>query len=378
MTLHRWLFLVGTVVAQATLSAASPPRELAYAKPDEAGMSAAILRGAVGTYEEAIARGRLAGAVLLVARDGKVVLHEAVGWSDVEQKRPMERSTIFHTASNTKPVVATGIATLVEDEKIGYDTPVREYIPEWDNYRAGFITVGQLLSHRGGLRIRGVFLEPLSPDTTLQREAARYGTVGAARTPGQSVRYSNPGYNTLAALIEIVSGMPLEDYLRARVYAPLGMTDTYHYSPGHALDGKLDRLGPIYREGDDGELRASEASVYPFARGSGGVVATAWDYAVFCQMFLDRGAYGDVRILDEETVARMTSIRHPFPRGGGGTGYGWFVDADGSYDHGGGHGTDAWVDPERGIIGLAFTQTPRGRALTRRFRELVNLAIEPE
>src|SRR5690606_1393434 len=122
--------------------------------------SAAVLDGAVGLYREAVARGDLVGAVVLVARNGKVVVHEAIGQRDWQRNLPMEKNTMFRMASNTKPVIATAIAKLVERGDLRYDDPVRKYIPSFDNYRSGFITVGQLLSHTSGLRIPTLFLEP--------------------------------------------------------------------------------------------------------------------------------------------------------------------------------------------------------------------------
>ena len=133
---------------------------LSYGAPEDVGMSAAVLTGALGVYEEAIERGELVGAVVLVARRGRIVLHKALGWRDKEQGLPMERNTLFRMASNTKPLVATGIAKLIEQGGLEYTDLVRTHIPEWDNYRAGFITVGQLLSHSSGLRISSLFLQP--------------------------------------------------------------------------------------------------------------------------------------------------------------------------------------------------------------------------
>lgn len=365
-------------------------RTLSYGEPEDVGMSSAVLSGALGLYEEAVERGDLVGAVVLVARKGRIVLHEAVGWMDKERGLPMERSTMFRMASNTKPVVAAAIAQLVERDKLEYGDLVREYIPEWDNYRAGFITIGQLLSHTGGLRISSLFLQPLMepspehPDApTLQLEAARFGIVGAAVPPGDSYGYSNPGYNTLGALVEIASGKLLEDQLREALYEPLGMADSYNHRTGHEVDGKLDRVGAVYyRRGNDGEwLQGGTPGgpvAYPFARASGGMISTAWDYAIFCQMFLNRGVYDGVRYLQPETVELMTSPKiHIAGEGSESSyyGYGWRL-ADGTYRHGGSDGTNAWVDPERRIIGLVFTQTPRGRNPLDRFRQLVNLSIE--
>ena len=352
---------------------------LSYGAPEDVGMSAAVLTGALGVYEEAIERGELVGVVVLVARRGRIVLHEALGWRDKEQGLPMERNTLFRMASNTKPLVATGIAKLIEQGRLEYTDLVRTHIPEWDNYRAGFITVGQLLSHSSGLRISSLFLQPLAANTTLQKEAARFGSVGASVPPGETYSYSNPGYNTLAALVEIGSGQLLEDYLKDIAYRPLGMADSYNHQAGHKLDGKLNRMGAVYYErGSNGEWEPGGTPggpvAYPFARGSGGMISTTWDYAVFCQMFLNGGIYNGVRILEPETVELMTSPEIQVS-GGGGYGYGWRI-TDGIYGHGGSDGTNAWVDPERGIIGLVFTQTPSGRVSLDRFRQLVNLSIE--
>lgn len=360
-------------------------RTLSYGEPEEVGMSAAVLEGALGLYHEAVERGDIVGAVLLVAKDGKIVLHEAVGMRDKERGLPMERNTLFRMASNTKPVVATAIAQLVEEGKLSYDDLVREYIPEWDNYRAGFITIDHLLSHASGLRIPTLFLQPLGENPTLRSESARFGAIGAEVTPGETYSYNNPGYNTLGALVEIASEQLLEDRLMETVYGPLGMDDSYNHHAEHAVGGKLDRMGAVYyQRGPDGDWAPGGTPggpvAFPFARASGGMISTAWDYAVFAQMFLNGGTYGDARILSPESVELMTSPKiHIAGEGDDASyyGYGWRL-ADDTYGHGGSDGTNAWLDPERGIIGLVFTQTPRGDnrgGLLDRFRELVLLSI---
>ena len=354
-------------------------RTLSYGEPEDVGMSSAVLAGAMGLYEEAVERGDLVGAVVLVVRQGRIVIHEAVGWKDKEKGLPMERNTMFRMASNTKPVVATAIAQLVEQDKLAYTDLVRDYIPEWDNYKAGFITIGQLLSHSSGLRIGSLFLQPLGDNPTLQREVARFGAIGAAVPPGESYSYNNPGFNTLAALVEIASGQLLEDYLTSAIYGPLEMADSYNHQAGHKLDGKLDRMGAVYyRRDGSGEWAPGGTPggpvAYPFARGSGGMVSTAWDYAIFGQLFLNGGIYDGARIIESRTVDVMTSPKIE-TAGGGAYGYGWSI-SEGRYGHGGSDGTNAWIDPEREIIGLVFTQTPGGRSPLNRFRQLVNLAIE--
>lgn len=379
-------------VAALPVAAAAQDAPSLHVPPAEAGMSASVLEGAAGLYREVVERGDLVGAVLLVAKDGRIVLHEAVGWRDKARGLPMELNTMFRMASNTKPVVAAGVAMLVEDGKLGYDDLVREYMPSWDNYRAGFITVGHLLSHSSGLRIPTLFLRPYMRPTaehpgapTLQLEAARFGEVGAEAVPGATYSYNNPGYNTLGALVEIASGTLLDQYLDDALYTPLGMHDSYHHEMAEKLDGKLDRMSVVYYERDaDGEWTPGwtpdDPPQVPFVRASGGMISTAPDYLRFCQMFLDGGEHGGVRLLSPETVALMTSPKiRTNPASDGPPayyGYGWSVSPDGAYSHSGSDGTSAWIDPSRGLIVLVFTQTPGGRNPVGRFREMVKLAVE--
>lgn len=361
--------------------------------PEDVGMSSAILDAGVDLYREAVEAGDLVGAVLLVAKDGRIVLHEALGWRHKGKNLPMEESTMFRMASNTKPPVATGISILVEEGKLSYEDPVRKYIPSFDNYRAGFIQIKHLLSHTSGFRINTLFLEPYMepsaehPDApSLKLEAARFGEVGAEVLPGTSYSYSNPGFNTLGALIEIASGQPLEEFLDQRIYTPLGMDDSYHHEVAEELDGKLDRMGAVYYARQNGEWvpgwEPGDPPQVPFVRASGGMISTAMDYAVFCQMYLNGGVYGGRRIISEETVRIMTT---PFFLSGGeadpdrgvsvGYGYGWNVAEEGTFSHTGSDGTGAWVDPNHQLIVLVFTQTPRGRNPRGKFVELVRSAI---
>ena len=364
---------------------------LSYASPEQAGMSSAVLAGGAGLYQEAVDRGDLVGAVLLVVRRGQIVLHEAVGWKDKDRNLSMEPNTMFRMASNTKPLIATAIAQLVEEGKLSYSDLVRDYIPEWDNYRSGFITIGHLLSHSSGLRISSLFLEPLMQPTerhpdapNLLLESARFGSIGAEVTPGLSYSYNNPGYNTLAALIEMSSGQLLEEYLEENVYSPLGMEDSYNHQIGHTLEGKLDRMGEVYyrRSAETEEWVPGGTPggpvAFPFARGSGGMISTAFDYAIFCQMLLNEGTYNGSNILTKESVELLTS-----PKISAGEtdsyGYGFRIDNE-IYGHSGSDGTRAWVDPQREIIALVFTQTPgagrEGGNPWEKFRDLVNLSID--
>jgi len=384
--LRRRLALALTALCGA-LPMAAQTVTLAPGTPQDVGMSPAVLEAGVGLYREAVARGDLVGAVLLVARNGKVVLHEAVGSRHWEANLPMEKNTMFRMASNTKPVIATAVSILVERGKLRYADPVRKYIPSFDNYKSGFITIGQLLSHTSGFRINTLFLEPYlakskeHPDApSLQLEVARFGAVGAEVAPGTTYSYSNPGFNTLGALVEIAGGKPLDIFLRDEIYGPLGMVDTYNHEVAGKLDGKLSRMGAVYYAKKDGKWTAGwkpgDEPQVPFVRASGGLISTAADYAIFLQTFLNGGSYGTVTLLKPATVTSMTSVHTPpVPGSAGGYGYGWTLDGDGIYSHGGSDGTFAWVDPSRQIIGLVFTQTPSGANPRQKFMDLVRLSV---
>ena len=368
---------------------------LRRASPAEAGMSAAVLQEGVRMFAEGVEKGQLQGVVLLVARDGKVVLHEAVGWKDKENEKPMEKDTMFRMASNTKATVATSIAILSDDGKLNFNDNVRKYFDSFDNYRAGYIRIRHLLSHTSGFRIEPIFFSPLLQKSDkypnapcLLAEVDRFGEIGADETPGTSYSYSNPGYNTLGGLVEQVSGKLFEDFVKERVYQPLGMIDSYNHEIAEKLDGKLDRMGAVYSRGRGGDWQAvwqpGDPADYPFVRASGGMISTAQDYAIFCQMFLNGGVYNGKRILKPETVKEMTSpqtteIYSPEELEKVNTfyGFGWNVERNGEFSHGGSDGTWAWVDPERKIIGLIFTQC-RGASFGRqKFKELVEASIMP-
>ena len=366
---------------------------LSRGKPSEVGMDEAVLKACVQVLQQAVDQDALRSAVLLVARNGKVVFHEAVGWKDKAKGLPIAKDAMFRMASNTKPVIATGISILVEEGKLGYQHNVRRYISSFDNYRSGAITIHHLLTHTSGLRISPIFFSPLiqkspeHPDApSLRLEVERFGEVGADEPVGKTYSYSNAGFNTLGALIEIAAKKPLEVFLKERIYTPLGMTDSYHHEVAEKLDGKLNRMSVVYykRQGKWVEgWKPGDPPQYPFVRASGGLISTAMDYAVLCQMFLNKGIYGGKRILKEETVKVMTSphtaaLYSPEERERRREyyGYGWNVSADGVFSHGGSDGTNAWVDPNNKLIVLLFTQSPGEAKLHTRIFRLVQASIQ--
>ena len=381
------------LICSLALPASSAQDMLTTGAPAEVGMSEAILRAGAGLYEEVVERDDLKGVVLLVARNGKIVLHEAYGWRDPERTLAMERDTLFRLASNTKPVIAAAVLQLVEAEKFNLNDNVRDYLPAYDNHRGAYITIRQLLSHTSGLRIGSIFLQPLvgnsdeHPDApSLQVEVARFGEIGADVPPGTSYRYSNPGYNTLGALIEVASQMPLKQHLQEQIYEPLGMSD----SCNHESDADHARMSTVFRRRNDEsdwsiDWKPGDPPDYPFPRASGGMISTARDYAVFCQAYLNGGTYNGERILAETSVAEATKSqtshvydeqeleeRERF------YGFGWGVTTEGVYSHGGSDGTFAWVNPDRQIIGIVFTQSPGGRNPRDQFMRVVEASCYDE
>ena len=353
---------------------------LAYGSAASVGMDAALLDQAMQLYRDAVERDELKGAVLMVARRGVIVLHEAVGWRHEAYQLPMERDTLFRMASNTKPVIGTAVLILQEEGRLALDDRAADHLESFDNDRSRDITIRQLLSHSSGLRV-GPILYPFEEDETptLIGAVAKFGAEGPAVEPGTSYSYNNAGYNTVGAIIEVASGMTLEDFLRTRIYEPLGMADTLN----HEDETRLSRMATVYRgrRQDDGRVdfrqgfSPGDPPDFPVVRASGGMISTAPDYARFLQMYLNGGRYADAQVLSEDSVAAGTKGEIV---SGTNTAYGlgWQIATDGAYSHAGSDGTMGWVDPSREIIGIVFTQSPGGINPRRDFQELVNRAVD--
>ena len=357
-------------------------RVLSYARPDAAAMSGTAIEQAVALYRAAVARDDIRGAVLFAARHGKIVLHEAVGWRHLGYRLPMEKDTLFRMASNTKPVVATAALILVEEGRLGLEERVSKYFESFQNAKSRAITLYQLLTHTSGFRIRPILypFEAKDGPPTLRAAVDKFGREGPEAEPGATYSYSNAGFNTAGALIEHAAGMPLEEFLKSRIYAPLGMTDTSNREDA----AKLQRMATVYRgsRGADGritfkaEYTPGDPPDFPVVRASGGMISTALDYAKFLQMYLDGGHYGGARILSAESIKKATSLLVKQGQGPKSPWYGlgWAVAESGVYSHGGSDGTMAWVDPARDLLVLAFTQSPGGKNPSAQFLELVQAA----
>ena len=362
MTPRTLLVLAALVVC--TVAMPSSQGLLPETPPQTMGMDPAALTKAVDLYRAAVARDDLRGAVLYVARRGQVVLHEAVGFRHHAYRLPMEKDTLFRMASNTKPVVAAALLMLVDEGKLAVTDPVSKYLKSFDNDKSRRITVAQLLTHSSGLRIAPILL-PFAEgeERTLQTAVAKFGAVGPAAEPG-TYSYNNAGYNTLGALIEVVSGQPLERFLKSRIYDPLGMVDSLN----HEDPAKLQRMATVYRgqQRPDGTVAFTQGFTpgdppdFPVIRASGGLISTASDYARFLEMYRLGGAFAGHRLLREATVRAAIEPRVKVNESSS-YGYGWNVRADGTYSHTGSDGTMAWVDPAREIRGHGADPESRGQ-----------------
>ena len=329
---------------------------------------------------DAIAAKWLPGAVVMVGRGDQVFYQQAFGRRAVEPvSEPMTLDTIFDVASLTKVVATTTcVMALVEDGKLRLNDRVATYIPGFERYHKGTITIRHLLTHESGLR----------PDLDMSLEFT--GTAEAiARAveevptspPGHHFVYSDINFYLLGEIVHRISGQPLEDFARKRVFEPLGMKDTMFLPPSSLLPriAPTERCTPLGWPCDKPGAKPLRGIVHdPTARRMGGVAghaglfSTAADLAIFCRALLHGGAIGGARILSPLTVAKMTT---PVPLGGGGLrGLGWDIDTAyssnrgelmpiGSFGHTGFTGTSIWIDPLTGtwIVFLSNRVHPDGK-----------------
>ncbi len=302
---------------------------------------------------EAVAKQGVPGAVLLVARDGGIALRKAYGFAGLRpQPRAMQENTPFDVASLTKPIVSTAVMRLIEEGKIELDAPVGRYLPAFE--KAGGdkakITIRHLMTHGAGLPAGGAYAGKQRTTAQIIEEIA---LVPQKSPPGTQFLYSDFSFIVLGAVIEAVSGKTLDVYCRETIFAPLGMSET-----GFRPAPELSERAAATTSGDDapatrGQVHDPTAFALSGVAGHAGIFSTADDLARFCQMVLNGGEFGGVRILTPQTVALWTSKQSPFI--GNARGLGWDLDSGysirgalppGSFGHTGFTGTSFWIDPQ--------------------------------
>ena len=381
-------------------------------RPEDAGYSTERLGRLTKFFQGEIDKGAIPGAVLLVARSGKVVTLEALGYQDREKKIPMKPDTIFRIASMTKPVTSVAVMMLAEEGKIDLLAPVSQYLPEFKDVKVGVekndastgkatltlenvqrpMTVQDLLRHTSGL-VYGPFGNSLvhqaynqanlfDNNQTLAEFVTKLSKLPLEHQPGKVWEYGM-SVDVLGRIVEVASGMPLDQFFAERITKPLGMRDTGFYLSApqtpRVAEPQVDRA--TGRPPDTTAVANLTKEKQKWFSGGGGLLSTGMDYARFCQMLLNGGELDGVRLLSPKTIAIMTSdqlppgtLRSGFEdlaptlEMGQSFGLGFAVRTDaghsplagtaGDYFWAGAYGTYFWVDPQEKLFGVMLTQMP--------------------
>ncbi len=383
--------------AQGVLTPGSP--EAAGMSPDRIGRISQML-------EQAVSDGEVPGGVALIARNGRVVYHHAFGMSDVQEAKPFSKDAIFRIASQTKAITATAVMMLWEEGHFRLDDPISDYMPEFEKTGvlesfneadSSFtvtplekpITIRHLLSHTSGIgygmidgdaRIRKAFVKAGIIDAftaeavTLAENIPKLANMPLHHAPGEGWTYSE-GLDVLGRFVELVSETPFDQFLKTRIFEPLGMEDTWFYLP----EDKAARLVPVqHRVADQWERFETDVFEidYPikgaraYFSGGAGLSSTAMDYAAFLQMYLNKGEYNGTRLLSRTTVETMMANQIGELWAGGPKHYGLafsVVNPDGiafggegglgTFDWGGYFNTQYFADPGEQLIGILMKQT---------------------
>jgi CubicO group peptidase (beta-lactamase class C family) len=388
------------------------------AKPEEVGLSSDRLPRIHAAIQRHIDAGDISGAVTLVGRKGRLAYLEAQGLMDLSSKKPMSTDTIFHLASMTKPIAGVAVLMLMEEGKLRLNDPVSKFIPELKTLTVAVpmepgpgpaaaraadprfytvpaareITIRDLLTHTSGLVSGGISATeaakmPRKPTDSLADYIPRLAAVPLAFQPGSRWTYSpGAGFDTLGRVVEVVSGQSFDAFLRQRIFEPLGMKDTFFYSP----DDRLPRVATIYQRTPEGLQKAPDQRVTPgrYFSGGGGLMSTAEDYLQFGQMLVNGGQLNGKRLLSPTTVELMSSVhvKDTFPGRQPGRSWGLSVQvisdplaagmrvSPGSFGWDGAFGTHFWADPKEKIVGLLMVQTSN-RDTDRDFENAVMQAI---
>jgi len=410
---------VATQLRHDTIFAAERVRDLVAAAPESVGVSSDRVRRIDAGVKKMVDEGQLAGVVTLLARHGKVVEFSAYGKKDIRGQAPVEKDSIFRIYSMTKPITGVAMMMLYEEGKWRLDDPVSRYIPEFSklNVHAGdnpdgtpkledarrSMTMRELMTHTAGF---GYVISNTNPVDRMYRQTGVLDSTkplqnmidGLAKLP----LFAQPGtrwYYSIAVdvqgyLIEKFSGKTFDEYLRTKVFGPLGMKDTAFYVPAE----KVGRLALVHSQDASGKLmppddsRGNPTIVPKGPSGGGGLYSTASDYARFCEMLLGGGQLGGVRLIAPRTVEMMrTNHVMPEPLKTMRPGTGWGLDfsvvmdaalagepvSDGSFSWYGIAGTWFWIDPVRDLafVGMIQHQGPAAADVRSVSRNLVYQAL---
>jgi len=419
-----WRGSLGLALVAAALPAAAqnisafPPAS----SLDSAGFSLERLSRIDSLVHGVIAAEQIPGAVVFISRYGQLVFHKAYGVRDLETQAPMHRDDIFRIASQSKAITALAVMMLWEEGRFQLDDPVSRHIPEfarpkvlktfrasdttWTSEPAGReITIRQLLTHTSGLdyasigsqNFQAIYAKAGVPsgignDTeTIGAKMRVLGGLPLRNTPGEAFIYSL-SFDVLGYLVEVLSGMPFDQFLRQRVFDPLRMHDTWFYLPPNLHDrlvtihdGQSGKAVPIHAKVFDGVNPDYPKLAGTYFSGGAGLSSTTENYARFLQLFLNKGELNGVRLLSPKTVELMLTEQLPTLATEVGLGFGLETLSNdyqspktlGAFSWGGAFATTYWADPKEQLIAQIYTnmyRSPVGN-LGARFTSLVYSAM---
>lgn len=344
------------------------------------------LPGVGAALQEQVDRHEIAGAVTMVVSKDRVLHLETTGLADVAAHKPMQADTVFWIASMTKPITATAVLMLQDEGKLDVHDPVAKYLPEFANLKTpsgqpANLTLIQILTHTSGLGEAG---GPAAREAkTLADLVPLWLAAPMQFEPGSRWSYCQSGINAAGRIVEVVSGMSFDTFLQKRLFQPLGMTSTTFY-PGASERAR--QVTAYAKNATTGSLEAvpPRPEFGPRDRppqGNGGLYSTAEDYGRFCQMLLGGGRFQGVRYLSDASMKFLSTPQTPetLPTGffqndtygRRGLNYGWALGtcvlkaphdgvpamlSPGTFGHGGAWGTQAWVDPVKGVAYVLMVQ----------------------
>lgn len=424
LQMRKWLICAVLVIFVCAASAALA-KNLGTAKPESVGLSSDRLKRIDAVLKADVEQGKIPGAVLLIARRGKIAYFQSFGMRNKEKGLPMGKDSLFRIYSMTKSITAVGVAMLLEEGKILLTDPVSKYIPSFRDVKVAQITkdkagnevvtmvepryeitIEDLLTHTSGLSyffqrypkaVQDAYLKAgmqniaQQAQLTLAEFCDKLATLPLAFEPGTQYLYGQ-SYDVLGRVIEVASGMPLDTFFKERIFKPLKMVDTGYRVTGKEMD-RLVYLNPQWPLYTDPTNLATKL----FGGGSG-LVSTAMDYARLAQMLLNGGELDGVRLLGPRTVALMTTD-HLGARGnrddaqyvsvpgrGYGVGFDVFVRVDagrayafgnvGDFFKDGVAGSIYWVDPKEDLMAVFMVSSPANRLYYRfLIKDLIYQAI---
>jgi CubicO group peptidase (beta-lactamase class C family) len=356
--------------------------------PAAAGMNPARLAEIPARMKEFVAAGTISGVVTALARHGELVEFDAVGLRDIESNSPMQKDSLFRIASLTKPVTCAAIMVLVDEGRVSLIDPLEKYLPEYKGMKMNPCRAGSGVHCAAVAPRRPPNLEDLMTHTSglsssndngpAPKTLAELVTRGAGSEllfePGTSWNYSNLGIDILGRIVEIVSHKPFDQFLKDRIFDPLGMDDTGFVVPPE----KRGRMATLYNfsSGKPKRIEAEWGSAGSIPEPAGGLISTAADMLRFNEMMRNRGMLNGKRVLSPAAVELMT-ISHTgdidagwVPGVGHGFGYevvrevrGMFrYNSIGTFVKGGAYRTYEFVDPTRDLVGVIMMQRTNGGA----------------